>query len=75
MAPQTPVFPASELPEQILLNEKGKRRKDLPLNFDLKRDCELSQMQQYRCEPVKEVYGNKTRTVIECTTVNRLFRK
>lgn len=75
MAPPTPAFPSSRLPEQILSNDKGKRRKDLLRDFDLKRDCELVTMTQYRCEPVLVEKGGKTWKEIQCTPVERLFRK
>lgn len=71
MAPHTPAFPSSQIPQQILLNHKGKRRKDLPQDFDLKRDCKLETMLQYRCEPVQV----GSRTEVHCQSVERLFRR
>lgn len=82
MAPHTPAVHPSDLHSAILTQPAsintpsvtaGTRRRDLPHDFDLKRDCKLQSLMQYNCEAV-EVPGKKF-PIIECTEVERLFRK
>ncbi|KAI0426338.1 hypothetical protein F5Y09DRAFT_345797 [Xylaria sp. FL1042] len=47
MAPPCRVFPASQLPTEIQLNENGKRRKGGKIDLSA---CELLSMVQYDCQ-------------------------
>lgn len=79
MAPPTPAIHPSTLPTAILADTNGKRRKDLPQDFDLKRDCALSSLTQYNCSAqeleVETALGSRKTTEIVCEPVVRLFRK
>ena len=84
MAPPAHTFASSQILYEILLNDKGGRRKDLPRDFDIKRDCAIERLFQYRCEPVevKDKAGNVVKgrggvpaTKIECVEVERIFRR
>ncbi|KAH7148953.1 hypothetical protein EDB81DRAFT_481713 [Dactylonectria macrodidyma] len=67
------VFPASELPDRVQTDLKGRKRKlesgerSVELN-----GCELFEMLQYKCEIKEPVKWDST---VQCHTVDRLFRK
>ena len=58
MAPPEKPFPVSQLEDRVQYvtkNLKEKSRK-LPLDFDLKRDCELLELVQYSSTTAEELY-------------------
>lgn len=67
------VFHASELPERVQADLKGRKRKleSGVRNVDLT-GCELLEMLQYKCE-IKEPV--KWDSPVQCYAVDRLFRK
>lgn len=67
------VFHASELPERVQTDLKGRKRKleSGVRNVDLT-GCELLEMLQYKCE-IKEPV--KWDSPVQCYAVDRLFRK
>lgn len=69
MTPPVESWPARELEQRALVNEKGKRRKEF--DGDLTK-CQLVELLQYTCEVEKPVTrDSRTR----CWPVERLFRK
>lgn len=69
MAPPISTFPVQDLPSQIQVTMKGKRRKGPPI--DLK-TCPLFEMLQYECD-VQEPRTKDSRVL--CWPVERLFRR
>lgn len=72
MAPPCHSFPASQLPEKIQLNTKGRKRKtpggrDVDLSA-----CELLSMMQYSCFVDRPDQRNSP---VRCWPVQRLFRR
>ena len=84
MSPPLHEFASSHIPREVLISEKGSRRKDLPRDLDIKRDCTLERLIQYRCDPVPvhkdaDAEGKSGSAMpssrIECVEVGRLFRR
>ncbi|KAH6899631.1 hypothetical protein B0T10DRAFT_873 [Thelonectria olida] len=67
------VFHASELPDRVQTDLKGRKRKleAGQRNVDL-RGCELLEMLQYKCEIKEPVRWDSP---VQCYAVDRLFRK
>ncbi|KAH7011974.1 hypothetical protein BGZ61DRAFT_493905 [Ilyonectria robusta] len=67
------VFHASELPDRVQADLKGRKRKleAGERNVDLK-SCELLEMLQYKCEIKEPVTWD---SAVQCYAVDRLFRK
>jgi hypothetical protein len=83
MAPTEHTFPVSSLTSQVhstTKNFKTKSRK-LPIDFDLKKDCELFEVVQYSCTSEKEMRDAVLRNPnvkplpMECFPFVRLFRR
>jgi Mitochondrial export protein Som1 len=73
MAPLVPIFPASELPEQVQIVSNGfkeKRRKGPPIDLE---KCELLELMQHSCNPPSE--GVPPPGVVKCKPILRLFRR
>lgn len=67
------VFHASELPERVQTDLKGRKRKlEVGVRSVDLAGCELLEMLQYKCE-IKEPV--KWDSPVQCYAVDRLFRK
>jgi hypothetical protein len=72
MAPLCYPFPASELPQRVQSDLKGRKRKlDGGADVDLAR-CELLSMMQYACSVQHPEVRNSP---VVCYPVQRLFRR
>ncbi|KAF2215939.1 hypothetical protein CERZMDRAFT_34996 [Cercospora zeae-maydis SCOH1-5] len=69
MPPIVEAFHASELESHLNTLPSGKARKS-PIK-DLKEDCELKELIQYKCEPE----GEQGKQRVVCRPVLRLFRQ
>ncbi|KAI0534091.1 hypothetical protein GGR58DRAFT_484127 [Xylaria digitata] len=69
MTPRCRVFPASQLPVEIQINEEGKRRKGGKIDLDA---CELLSMVQYDCQIDRPDLSNSP---VRCWPVQRWFRR